>query len=100
MGHWKNFEQLESELSMPELFAILDAERKRQDREHRFFAAIQGIDWDSSDSDDEPKTGEDVIRNARAKSAGYDPSDVVSLQGKNAEEAGFGIGMGLGYEIV
>lgn len=100
MGHWKNFDQLESEISLPELFAILEAERKRQDREHKFFAAIQGIDYGADDSGNASKTGDDVVRAARAKSAGYDPSDVAGLRGKNAEEAGFGVGMGLGYEIV
>lgn len=100
LGHWKNFDQLESELSMPEMLAILKALRDRQEREHRFAAAIQGIDYGDDTDSDKPKTGDDVIRNARAKARGVDPSDILSLQGRDAEEAGFGIGMGLGYEVI
>lgn len=39
---------------------------------------------------------------ARVFSGGQasDSSDIVSLQGYNAEKAGFGIGMGLDYERI
>lgn len=80
---------------MPELLATLDAIRKSNDEDRRFMAALKGINLDIGNE----KTGEDVVKNARAKAAGVDTNDVLSLQGKNAEEAGFGIGLGLGYEV-
>lgn len=96
LGRWKNYEELEESLSLPELFLTLESMRKEEDRNRRFLAAIQGIDI----SEEGSKTGEDVIKNARAKASGVDASDVLNLSGKNAEEAGFGIGLGLGYEVV
>lgn len=80
---------------MPELLATLDALRKVKDEDRKFAAALKGINLDN----DNEKTGEDVIKNARAKASGVDPNDVLSLAGKNAEDAGFGIGLGLGYEV-
>lgn len=50
LGHWKNFEELENALSLDELLAVLNAYRKKTDREQRFTAAIQGIDLGDSDS--------------------------------------------------
>ena len=80
---------------MPELLATLDALRKVKDEDRKFAAALKGIDL----GDNNAKTGEDVVKSARAKASGVDPSDVLSLQGKNADEAGFGIGLGLGYDV-
>jgi hypothetical protein len=34
-----------------------------------------------------------------SKGKATDGSDIMALQGKNAERAGFGIGMGLTYEV-
>lgn len=97
LGHWKNYEELEESLSLPELFATLEAYREKDSADRKFMAAIQGIDLDKETG--ASMTGDDVIKNARAKAAGIDPNDILSLSGKNAEEAGFGIGMGLGYEV-
>lgn len=80
---------------MPELLATLDAIHKIKNEDRKFAAALKGIDLGG----DTEKTGEDVVKNARAKASGVDPNDVLSLQGKNADESGFGIGLGLGYEV-
>ena len=81
---------------MPELIQTLKS-KKKMDAEHRkFLASIQGIDL--GEEEQEEKKGpsfEDVKRKALGITASGD--DVVSLQGKLASEAGFGIGMGLGY---
>jgi hypothetical protein len=45
-GHWKNFDELETNLSLPELLALLESSRKQIEDERRFLAAIQGVDLD------------------------------------------------------
>jgi translation initiation factor 1 (eIF-1/SUI1) len=100
LGIWTNYEQLEENLSMPELLATLDSYREQKERDRKFAAAIQGIDLDSNDSKEERDFNE-VKRRAKAKAAGKDPdaNDVLELQGRAAEEAGFGINNGLLYEV-
>jgi hypothetical protein len=69
---------------------------KRDYEDKRFLAAMQGVDLDA-DSNGESKSFDDVRREA----LGDDPetNDIASLSGSLAREEGFGIGMGLGYEI-
>lgn len=99
LGIWTNYEQLEENLSMPELLATLDSYREQKERDRKFLAAIQGIDLD--EGKEEERDFAEVKRRAKAKAAGKDPdaNDVIDLQGKAAEEAGFGINNGLLYEV-
>lgn len=80
---------------MPELVQTLKAMNKTESEKRKFLASIQGIELDSEIEDEGP-TFEDVKRRALGIKASKD--DVVALQGSFAAEAGFGIGMGLGYE--
>ena len=60
---------------------------------------MQGVDLDAESGKDRgQKEWEDM--KARVFSGGQtgDSNDVLSLQGVNAQKAGFGIGMGLDYE--
>lgn len=82
LGHWKNFEELESNLCIDELIVIIDSMRKKENREWKFHAALQGVDLDEGAS---PKSNDEEI------------DDIKSLRGFQAAEAGFGIGAGLGY---
>jgi hypothetical protein len=94
LGIWKDYSELENSLSMPELTSILTAKREKDYQEKKFFAAIQGIDIEKnnkSNSWEEMKAR--VFSGGKAK----DSKDVLALQGINAQKAGFGIGMGLGY---
>jgi len=74
LGNWKSYEELEEQLSIDELLATLNAYRKQKREEQKFLAALQGVDL----SDDEPR-------------------DIASVQGYEAVEQGFGVGVGLGY---
>lgn len=102
LGIWKDFQELEDNLSMPELVSILVAKREKDHEDRKFLAAIQGIDLDK-DQEQEERDG-NAWENLKAKvfSGGnaVDSSDIVSLQGVNAVQAGFGIGMGLDYQRV
>lgn len=78
LGNWKNYEELEEELSVDELLATLNAIRKNRYEEQKFLAMMQGIDI----SDDNYK------------------SDIADLKGAAASAQGFGIGLGLAHSVV
>jgi hypothetical protein len=81
---------------MPELMAILVAKRESQNEKNKFFAALQGVDLEK-----ENKKSSNAWQDLKAKvfSGGNANSsdDILALQGINAQQAGFGIGMGLEY---
>jgi hypothetical protein len=80
---------------MPELIQTFSAMQKTETEKRKFLASIQGVELEGG-VQEESKSFEDVRR--RALGITTDPSDVVSLQGQFASEAGFGIGAGLGYK--
>ncbi len=80
---------------MPELVQTFKSMQKSESEKRKFLASIQGIELDGGEQE-EDKSFEDVRRKALGITA--DASDVVSLQGQFASEAGFGIGAGLGYK--
>ena len=96
LGIWKDYQELELSLSMPELMATLSSSRELDYQGKKFLAAIQGVDLDK----DNNKQNEWENLKARVFSKGKtsDGNDVLALQGANAQKAGFGIGMGLDYE--
>jgi hypothetical protein len=97
LGIWKNYDDLESNISMPELMAILSGRRELDYEEKKFLAAIQGVDLDKN-QDRGQKEWEDLKARVFSKGQATDSNDILALQGQNAAKAGFGIGMGLDYE--
>jgi hypothetical protein len=96
LGIWKDYEELESSLSMQELTATLQIKRELDYSDKKFSAAMQGVDLDkNSGSGNE---WEDMKARVFSKGAATNGNDILALQGVNAERAGFGIGMGLDYE--
>lgn len=81
---------------MPELTATLNAIRDVEGREQKFLAAIQGIDLDNNSGGGQ-KEWEDLKSRVFSGGQAKDSNDIVSLQGVNASQVGFGIGMGLEY---
>lgn len=98
LGIWKDYEELESSLSMPELVATLGSKRELDYGEKKFLAAIQGVDLDKESGKQESNAWEKMKAKVFSGGKSSDPNDVLSLQGVNAQKAGFGIGMGIGYE--
>jgi hypothetical protein len=99
LGIWKDYQELETSLSMPELMATLEVSRELDYTEKKFLAAIQGVDLDkNSESGRGQKEWEDMKARVFSKGQSLDSNDIVSLQGSMAQKAGFGIGMGLDYE--
>jgi hypothetical protein len=64
----------------------------------KFLAAMQGVDLDKQSG----KQDEWEAMKARVYSKGVtqNPNDILALQGQNAANKGFGIGMGLTYEKI
>lgn len=76
-GHWKNFDELESNLSIEELNAVVDAIRKKDYEEKKFLAALQGVDLEEQSRE---------------------PEDVSDLSNSRlSKEEGFGVNEGLGF---
>jgi hypothetical protein len=98
LGIWKSYDELESSVSMPELVATLEAYRESDYREKKFLAAIQGVDLDKHTSKGSSNAWENLKAKVFSGGKAVSADDVVSLQGVNAQVAGFGIGMGLDYE--
>ena len=102
-GIWKNYEELELSISVPELFATLESRRELDYSEKKFLAAMQGIDLDEQTGNGKAQEDPWEAMQARvaAKVSGIgsaDPNDITSFQGAKAQQHGFGIGMGLDYD--
>jgi hypothetical protein len=82
---------------MPELVAILEAKNNQDYDNRKFMAALQGVDLESSSSENK---WEEIKARAFSKGATSDSNNILALQGKAAQRAGFGIGMGLDYEVI
>lgn len=95
LGIWKDYEELETNLSMPELIATLDSKRELEYNERKFLAAIQGVDLDKQNK--KSNEWEDLKAKVFSKGKATSGNDILALQGINAQQAGFGIGMGLDY---
>jgi hypothetical protein len=100
LGIYKDYEELERSLSLPELSAILNTKRELDFEEKKFMASIQGIDLEGGAEDEAPKQDAWEAMKARVFSGGKtgNAGDILAYQGINAAQAGFGIGMGLDYE--
>lgn len=81
---------------MPELLSILNASREDQHQKNKFFAALKGVDIDEN-RDRGQKEWEDMKARVFSGGRATDSNDITSLQGRNAAQVGFGIGLGLDY---
>lgn len=96
-GIWKNYDELEESISMPELLSTLEARREQGFQEHRFLAALQGVQLPEPGAD----SFDDLKMKAEIIAAGGNPEvdDVKNIQGGLAAKRGFGINVeqGLSY---
>lgn len=96
LGIWKDYEELESSMSMPEIIATLKIKRDLDYSQKKFLAAMQGVDLDKQSG--KQNAWEEMKARVFSKGKATNSKDILSLQGVNAQKAGFGIGMGLEYE--
>ena len=100
LGIWKDYEDLETSLSMPELVATLESKRKVDYEDKKFHAAMQGVDLDEQTGRKKDDPWEAMKARVFSGGNASNSNDIVALQGANASKAGFGIGMGLDYERI
>lgn len=100
IGIWKDYEELELSLSMPELVLTLGAKRELDYEEKKFLAAIQGVDLDKQSGKNNSNAWEEMKARVFSGGATSDPNDILSFQGTKAAQNGFGIGMGIKYEKI
>lgn len=98
LGIWKDYEELETSLSMPELLATISSKRDSDYQEKKFLAAIQGVDLDKQSGKADSNAWEQMKARVFSGGQASDANDIVSFQGIKAQQAGFGVGAGLGYE--
>lgn len=98
LGIWKDYDELERSMSMPELMITLSIGRELNYDEKKFLAAMQGVDLDKNTQ--KSNAWEDMKARVFSGGQASDSKDIVALQGYNAQKAGFGIGMGLDYERI
>ena len=74
LGHWSNYDELESSLSIPEIMATYKAVTDVERRKNKFLAAMQGIDLDEGseqkNSGSSVSTVEEVQARAVARMTG------------------------------
>ena len=96
LGHWKDYEELESSLSMPELAATLKAMYESERRRQKFMAALQGVNLDGETEQEEQSQTVPSVDEIKARA-------VARLTGdKNMAGAisqGFTPEMGVVYKI-
>lgn len=98
LGIWKDYDELESSLSMQELTAILNVKREEDYAHKKFLAAMQGVDLDKGKENS--NAWEEMKARVFSGGKAANSKDIVALQGVNAQKAGFGIGLGLDYERI
>jgi hypothetical protein len=83
--------------------AILEQKREMDYQDKKFTASLKGIDLDEASGQKEEDPWEAMKARVAAKASGIgngNPNDVTALQGVRAQQAGFGIGNGLDYEVL
>lgn len=103
LGIWKNYDELESSICLAELMSILEQKREMDYQDKKFTASLKGIDLDEASGKQEEDPWEAMKARVAAKASGIgngNPNDITSLQGVKAQQAGFGIGQGLDYEVL
>jgi hypothetical protein len=98
LGIWKDYDELERSLSMPELMVTLSISRELNYDEKKFLAAMQGVDLDKNN--EKSNAWEEMKARVFSGGKAANAKDIVALQGITAQKAGFGIGMGLDYEKI
>ena len=87
LGIWRNVADLEESLSLPELQAILEAAREKEHREHKFLAALKGIDLDEGKKEETQDAFDRIKQRAEARLRGVSEEEV----GRQADAELFGL---------
>ena len=98
LGIWKDYNDLETSLSMTELTTTVTSKREQDYDQKKFLAAIQGVNLDEENDDSTGNEWEEMKARVFSGGKAANSKDIVALQGFEAQQAGFGIGLGLDYQ--
>ena len=101
LGAWTNYEQLEDSLTLEELVELDKAVARRDWKLQRTIGMSVGAELPEDPFDsEETVTVQDVMDRALGKISGVEDiyNDIADVRGIAADQMGFGIGLGLGYE--
>lgn len=56
LGHWKNFQEMEENLTLDELYLLLEVNNEGEYNRRKFAAALQNIDLEEGDKDEDNLT--------------------------------------------
>ena len=87
LGIWKDYDELELSLSMPELTTTLNAKREADYREKRFLAAMQGVDLDKQTGRADENAWEKLKAKVFSKGKTDNPNDIIALQGSSIKNS-------------
>jgi hypothetical protein len=76
LGMWDNFADLEEKLNLSELYAILDASRKKEHSRNKFMAALKGVDIDEGQQTSAEERFNEVKNRVDAKLTGRSQASV------------------------
>jgi len=99
LGHWKDYEELESSLSMPELAATLKAIYETERRRQKFMAALQGVDIDEKNDTETDEQNASRIPSIEEIQARAVARLTVDKNAAGAISQGFTPDMGVEYKI-
>lgn len=85
---------------MPELLSILEEKSAQEFEDKKFLASLQGANLDGGSDGASLNKWEEIKARAFSRGKTSNPNDILALQGRAAQQAGFGIGMGLDYEVI
>lgn len=76
IGSWKNIQDLEESLCLDELEAVVRAAREREHRNHKFLAALKGVDIDEDKKESPKDRVEEMKKKIAARRAGKTPEQL------------------------
>lgn len=94
LGIWKNYDELEESMSLPEIFETIEEVYEVDWQDKKFTASIQGIDIPDKDTKSSKEVMENLVNKANAILSGADPDNPASVEAQKFRS------MGIDYETM
>jgi hypothetical protein len=97
VGAWKSFDELEENMSLPEIMASVEELYDADWLDKRFLAGLNGIDLDDNrdpNTPSEQEVLERIVARANAVLSGADPDDTVAVSRQKFAQ------IGIDYEVI
>jgi hypothetical protein len=94
LGIWKSYDDLEENMSLPEIFATLEEVYDADWKDKKFAASMQGIDIPDPNTKTTQEVMSDIVMKANAILAGEDPNSPEAVNKQKFR------GLGIEYERI